>query len=92
VNDRFDRLEENISTLLDRTARTEVKLEHITDKVESIEARTIAHDNFTTKLVARIETIENLGKIPLKYLGLFAKIATAIAAIYGLYVMLKGTV
>ena len=90
MDERFDRLEGKMDILLDRTARTEVKLEYVTDKVESIENKTIAHDNHTQKLEDRVEHIENLGKIPLKYLGLFGKIATAVAAIYGLFKLIKG--
>jgi len=83
-DERFDRIEFKVDLLLDRTARTETRLEHITSKVESIERKTIDHDNYTEEVATRVSNIENLALVPKRIFdftwkaSLFAGVITTI--------------
>lgn len=89
-DDRFSRIEDKLDVLLDRTARTETKLENIADKVESIEAKTIAHDNYTIQVSRRVDRIESFAMIPQAIFSFTWKLSLFASVIVSIIYFLRG--
>jgi hypothetical protein len=89
-DERSSRIECKLDVLLDRTARTETKLENIADKVESIEAKTIAHDNYTSDIAKRVTSIESFAKVPAKIFEFSWKASLFVGVITSLIYWIKG--